>query len=533
MRAVVYARFSTDQQSASSIDDQASVCRARAAALGLSVAAVYSDAATSGQSLVGDRPGGRALLADAFDVLLIESLDRLSRDSVESERIVRRLEHRGVRIVCTADGYDTATGKGRTAFRMFRSVINEQYVEDLREKTLRGMHGQFARGYHLTGLSYGYRSIVAGVDARGEPIGHRLEIVPAQAEVVREILARYAAGESCQRIAYDLNARGVRAPRGKTWCVSALYGSPAKGSGILNNDLYAGRYIWNRSRWIKDPDTRKRQRFERPREEWRIEELPALRIVDDATWCAVRERMDRTRNEGGRKGRGGVPTTLFGGLLRCGLCGGALVKLSARSYGCAAARDRGPAVCAGVSVRQQATDDTLLRHVEKELRAPHTVAVLEQKTAALLATRAQSEDVGAIAARVRELEGDVGRLVDAIASIGASPALADRLRSTEAGLAAARIAQARAAVPTLPVQARRLVRALLDRLASGLHGDLPAARDALRLTFGDIVIRPEADGTFAEFEDTAGRMLRAAVNGSGCGGVLPDPVTRVRLRIGP
>jgi hypothetical protein len=77
--------------------------------------------------------------------------------------------------------------------------------------------------------------VAAGVNARGEPIGHRLEIDDAQADIVRDIFARYAAGESCQRIAADLNARATRGPRGGTWCVSALYGSPAKGAGVLNN----------------------------------------------------------------------------------------------------------------------------------------------------------------------------------------------------------------------------------------------------------------------------------------------------------
>jgi hypothetical protein len=66
-------------------------------------------------------------------------------------------------------------------------------------------------------------------------------VVPDQAVIVREIFSRYAAGESCQRLAADVNARGVRGPRGGTWSVSAVYGSPAKGAGILNNRLYIGR----------------------------------------------------------------------------------------------------------------------------------------------------------------------------------------------------------------------------------------------------------------------------------------------------
>ena len=58
------------------------------------------------------RPGGKALLADAlagrFDVLILEGLDRLSRELGEAETMVKRLEHRGIRIVGTADSRHTA-----------------------------------------------------------------------------------------------------------------------------------------------------------------------------------------------------------------------------------------------------------------------------------------------------------------------------------------------------------------------------------------------------------------------------------------
>ena len=105
MNAIVYARFSTDKQSDSSLQDQTRICRARADVLELNVVAVHRDRAVSGASCVQGRPGGRALLTDAlagrFSVLLVESLDRLSRDQVEQETIVRRLNtgehHRRVR----------------------------------------------------------------------------------------------------------------------------------------------------------------------------------------------------------------------------------------------------------------------------------------------------------------------------------------------------------------------------------------------------------------------------------------------------
>ena len=181
------------------------------------------------------------------------------------------------------------------------------------------------------------------------PTASDLEIVPEQAAIVREIFARFAAGEGMTRIASDLNARGVPGPGRKktkpsTWSATALYGTPKAGSGLLNNELYIGRYVWNRREWVKDPDdpTRRVPRM-RPREEWHVAERPDLRIVDDETWSAVRARMEAPRQGVARRGRGGAPRTLFGGLLRCERCGGPMIAVHARYYGCAAHKTRGPA----------------------------------------------------------------------------------------------------------------------------------------------------------------------------------------------
>lgn len=64
-------------------------------------------------------------MARRFDVLLVESLDRLSRNLVEQETVIRRLEHRGIRIIGVSDGYDSASGTGRKLLRGVRGLISE------------------------------------------------------------------------------------------------------------------------------------------------------------------------------------------------------------------------------------------------------------------------------------------------------------------------------------------------------------------------------------------------------------------------
>ncbi len=519
--AALYARYSTDHQSDNSLEAQERICRARAEALGLTVVALHSDAAVSGSMPVERREGGRALLADAlahrFDVLIIEGLDRLSRDSVESERVVRRLEHRGIRIVGCTDGYDTASGKLRKLQRGMRGLINEAYVDDIRDKVHRSLSEKASRGCHVAGLSYGYRSEAVGDD-------RRLVIVEEQAAIVREIFARYGTGESCQRIAADLNARGVRGPRGGTWCVSALYGSPAKGAGVLNNELYIGRYVWNRSQWLKDPDTGKRTRMDRPRSEWQRADVLELRIVDDDAWRAVRGRMARTKNGRPSTRQGIVGKTLFGGILRCGVCGGSMIAVDAYKYGCAARKDRGRCVCPGVLAPRKETDSQLLAAIRHALAGPDAIAQVRAAAAEALADQGDAQTTART--RIAALQREIERLADAVAQMGLSAALRARLEAAERELeqVTARARRAPAKITADDVVGR--YRENLLRLLETMQRDVTSARAALAQCVGEIRVKATDDGVFAEMQ-TRPELVMLESGGAfaaqfGCGGAQPD-----------
>jgi DNA invertase Pin-like site-specific DNA recombinase len=535
-RAAIYARFSTDKQDRSSIEDQARSCRAWATAHGLNVTTVFADEATSGSVPVTRRAGGAAMheaaLALQFDVLVLEGLDRLSRDQVDQEQVVRRLEHRGIRIVGVADGYDSASGDSRFMLRSMRGIVNEAYRRDLPPKIRRGLSGQIERGFHAGGMSYGYRSVAVGMNERGEVDGFRLEIVPEQAEVLREIFQRYAAGESLQRIAADLNARGIRGPGRKaskpsTWSVAALYGTPAAGSGVLNNELYIGRYIWNRREWVKDPDdaTRRVPRM-RPQHEWKVVERPDLRIIDDELWAAVRLRMDRPRKKGGQRGRGRAPRTLLGGLLRCGVCGGAMIAATKRYYGCAAHKDRGPAVCTGTFAPRGETERRLISELRDHVLGPEAVARIGDRVRQLLADleRRATNEIETTPARIAAAEAEVARLVDAVAEMGLSDALKRRLKTAEDELQALkkqRTTSSSCAVPDRK-QIEQRVRKAITRIETELAADIDRARKILTEKLGLITVEERDDGVYAQM-DIGPVLLEVAgadVAKTGCGGPI-------------
>lgn len=516
LRAASYSRYSSENQRDTSIEDQQRLTAARGAAEGWPIVATFADQEVSASTPMALREGGKRMLAAAargeFEVLLIEALDRCWRDIVDQERTIRRLEHQGIRIIGVSDGYDSLH-EDRELARGVRGLLNQQYLRDLAKKTHRGLTGQVFRGGHAGGLSYGYRSLEAGAV-------HRLEVDEEQARWVRWIFEQYAAGWSCQKIAAELNRIGVRTGRGGTWAVSALYGSPNKGSGLLNNELYVGRYVWNRSRWLTDPDTGKRKRVDRPREEWLVEERPELRIVSDELWRAVRSRMDGTRLSLGSKGKGARPRTLLGGLMTCGQCGGAVVAVSQTYYGCAAHKDRGPTVCPGVRVRRRDTDRRLLGVLRADLLSPAAIAELHDRVAALLEAqrKAAASAEGSIKAALAEADKEIARLVDAIAAVGHSDALLSRLREAEAkrAMLASRAAQKPPAQARIDDLMARYRRHLMD-LEAALASDLERARAALGDYFGGIKIETDQDGAWATFCTDPGRVLLKAVGDSGCG----------------
>jgi site-specific DNA recombinase len=311
-RAAIYARFSSDLQRDRSIEDQIALCREYAARNGYEIVAAFEDRAITGASLQL-RAGIQALLRAArsggFEFVIAESLSRIARDQEDAPAIRKRLVFAGVQIVTTTDGVVTPLLHG------LRTIIDSQFLDDLKGAVRRGMAGVVRDGRHPGGLTYGYRPTVKP----GEP-----EIVPEHAEIVRRIFREYIAGETPRSIAAKLNAEMVPPPRGIYWRASTIGGHTARKTGILQNELYRGRVLWNRAYTPRDPDTGARVRRSKPEAEWHRGQVPQLRIIDDETFEAAQHRRAQRALQGPR---GRIrPKRILSGLLRCGVCGAGMSK---------------------------------------------------------------------------------------------------------------------------------------------------------------------------------------------------------------
>jgi len=437
MRAVIYARYSSDSQSSTSIDDQLRLCKERVAREGWTLQQVYCDAAMSGASSL--RPGYQALLQAArqaeCDVIVAEALDRLSRDQEDVAGLFKRCRFAGVQIVTLAEGEISELHVG------LKGTMNALFLKDLADKTRRGLRGRIEAGASGGGITYGY-DIVPSLERRGER-----RINDTQAAVVRRIFENYRDGLSPKRIALDLNRAGHAGPRGGAWSASTINGSRERGTGILNNELYVGRLVWNRLRYSKDPDTGRRRSRLNATAEVITRAVPELSILDEELWQAARARQARlSHRENASSGSAGGasipgafwskqrPRHLFSGLMRCGVCGGGFSKISAAHFGCSTARNKGPTSCTNLlTVRQDRLESTVLDGLRDRLMDP----VLFEAFAAeftvewnrLQATL--SGDLTARAAELGKIKAQIERLVDALVNGTPVSAVKDRLRVLE------------------------------------------------------------------------------------------------------
>src|SRR3546814_18004056 len=99
----------------------------------------------------------------------------------------------------------------------------------------------------------------------------------------------------------------MEGPDGMAWSDTAVRGWKIRGIGILNNESYIGRIVWNKQQYRKNPGTERRTARLNDRSEWIVKEVPSMRIVSDELWKAARA-SDEDRSEERREGKECVST---------------------------------------------------------------------------------------------------------------------------------------------------------------------------------------------------------------------------------
>lgn len=319
-RAALYGRYSTDLQSERSISDQFTICRKFAEAQNAEVVVTYEDKGISGATIAA-RPDIQRLIAAAerkeFDWVIVEHPDRLSRDIADLSTLRKRLAFLGIELRAVNTGGHALT----TVDVAVHGLVAQMSREETQKKVRRGMEPRAREGMSMGGRAYGYR-----VPELAEGIFHigRLEIDQAEAKVVVRIFNEFINGKTPRQIAYGLNRDKIAPPRGKQWNASTINGSGQRGSGILRNEKYVGRLVWNKNRMLLDDRTGKRisrvnSQNERVVADGSVPPIVPLEVFEKAQ--AIIERKARAQAVNGFTR---APKRLLSGKLRCEVCGGGM-----------------------------------------------------------------------------------------------------------------------------------------------------------------------------------------------------------------
>ncbi len=410
MRIALYGRRSTDLQSQRSVADQFALCRDFAARQfsDAEIVGTYSDEAVSGSSL--DRPGVQKMLRDArqkkFNLVLFESLNRLSRDMADATTVKKEFDFNGIEL------WAVNGGKLDTMRTGLESLMGQMFREETAQKVMRGMRPRASEGLHMGGRPYGYKPLMEetrNIDDKG-----KLKVDEIEAAVILRILEEYVGGMKPRMIAAGLNRDGIPSPRGGKWNASTINGQLGRGVGILHNELYVGRYRWNKQTFKKPPGSNKRVSRINQASLHTLTEVPEYRIVPQELWDKAQAIL--AANQGVHMSRQRTPPRLLSQLIRCPACGGGMGSVGKDKTGkirIACSTDRESKTCPEPhKFYLEWVEETVLTTLAKGLAEPKVVqraikAYEEQRRQS--AAKAISE-IADIEKRINDLTRSIARL---------------------------------------------------------------------------------------------------------------------------
>ena len=222
--AVIYARYSSDNQTEQSIEGQLHVCEQYAKQHDILIVDTYIDRAMTGTN--DNRPDFQRMIKDSnkkqWDYVLVYKLDRFSRNKYETTIHKHTLATNGIKLISAMENIpDTPEG---IILESLLEGMNQYYSAELAQKVKRGMKETRLKGLYQGGkLTYGYN-----VENR------KLVVNEFEAEVVRYVFKQYLQGEVIRNIIKDLTSKGI-VYKTKPFIVNAIY-------NMLTNEKYIGIY---------------------------------------------------------------------------------------------------------------------------------------------------------------------------------------------------------------------------------------------------------------------------------------------------
>lgn len=423
LRAVAYARFSSDLQREESIEAQLRAIRNYCDEHGYVLLATYADRGISGTT--DNRPEFQRMVADAtqreFDVVVIHKYDRFARNRYDSAYYKHVLKQNGVRVVSVLENLQDSP----------ESVILESVIEGMNEYYSLNLSREVKKGLQENALA-------CKVTGGPPPLGYSVDrstqkyvINEHEAEAVRRIFRMYLDGYSYTEIIDNLNRAGYLTRRGQPFAKNSLY-------AILKNERYTGVYIY-----VKDSTKNPKGKYVRhgeyePDAVIRIPGgMPA--IISEDVFAATQKKLKQRQHKAARFSA--KEEYLLTGKVFCGVCGSPYAGNSRKprpdhpqyvSYRCTR-RNQRIGDCKNPEINRDKLEQAVLERLSKSIFNPAVIpALLSQYNAYVeKKTSGVTRRAEALRGEIKKLERKITNAVDLMIDTG-SAALRDKLKELEA-----------------------------------------------------------------------------------------------------
>ncbi|MFN9272629.1 MAG: recombinase family protein [Planctomycetia bacterium] len=429
LRVLIHARFSTEEQRQSSIDDQITACRAfldtslpKGTKPSQVTVDVIKEPEISGE--IADRPGINQVWAGIeskrWDLIIAEESSRLYRHHTKAGELFESAVDAGVRVICPSDYIDTADDDWPDRLHMCQMQHSRSNFYT-RQRIRRAHDGLWARGAAVGNTVIGYkrRPTVPAMETEPAKGPFYDEIDPEKAPIIREVFERIAAGETSAEVAEWLDS--IKFAKAK-WSRQAKW-TAGNVNAIIRRTKYRG-FETNRVKVSKRKlRTGKSEHVWNDEDKIQSRESLHLRIVSDHLWYQANEIVDKRRvfkkpvRGAGHPLRGTTRQRrgLLSGVFTCGICGAPMYSYGKTngSYRCSASA-KGKCWNRVYCLRER-TKPVIIEAVVNEVLSLDGV-----RDAVLARVRELHEKGGSLAVDLKKLDKEEKKLVAAIERLSAA-----------------------------------------------------------------------------------------------------------------
>ena len=395
MKAVIYARYSSDNQREESIEGQLRECMEYAERNGIIVVDTYIDRALSAKT--DNRPNFQKMIKDAskqlFKYIIVWKLDRFARNRFDSAYYKHLLKKNGVRVLFARE--TIAEGSEGILLESVLEGYAEYYSAELSQKIRRGNNESRRKG-NLTGgkIPYGYKNV-----------DKKAVIIPEEAEIVRYIYEQYSIGVYVKDIIAELNSKGL-SHKGKPFAKNTVY-------GILGNERYSGIYRHNGE----------------------VFDNIYPQIVPSDIFAIVREKVNA--NKFGKRSE--QITYLLKDKIKCGYCGKSIIgdngtaKNGERKYYyTCCGRKKKTTDCKKSAIRKDILEKIVLENVIEQIQKANSLDFIVSGLMQEQERQAQANIVlNLLLKEQRQTENAIQNIMTAIENGGTTNTVMKRLRELE------------------------------------------------------------------------------------------------------